>query len=237
MKTVRPISNVVQLTRLKNFSCHLFEHDDNLTLIDTGFTGFATGILKAAQKLGKPIKRILITHAHGDHAGSLDAVTAELLNLEIIASARTAQFLSGDRSLPPDELGQKLRGGYQTCKTKPTHLIADGETIAGFRALFTPGHAPGHVSYFHELTGNLFCGDALISAAGGLHITGEFRWLFPFPYFSTANRAQALASAKLLRQLNAKAIHPAHGPAILNPSEDINEAVARAEKALNSKAA
>lgn len=234
MRLAHPVKNVTQISRFGNFSCHLFEHDDGLTLIDTGFGGFGPGILKTAQDLGKPIKRILVTHGHTDHVGSLDAVIAALPNIEVVSSQRTARFLAGDRSLPPEEEGQKLKGGYTTCKTKPTHLVADGETVAGFRAIFTPGHAPGHVSFHHEASGNLFCGDALLSAAGGLHVTGEFRLLFPFSYFSTGNREQALASAKRLRELDAKAIHPAHGPAVLNPAQDLDKAIARAETAFKN---
>ena len=64
--------------------------------------------------------------------------------------------------------------------------------------------------------------------------TGEFRWLFPLPYFVTANRQQALVSAKRLRQLNAKAIHPIHGPAVIDPANDLDEAIARAETASNN---
>lgn len=41
-------------------------------------------------------------------------------------------------------------------------LVNDGETIeSSFRVLATPGHTDGHVAYFHEPTGALFCGDAL----------------------------------------------------------------------------
>ncbi len=50
---------------------------DHLTLIDTGFPGSAPTILAALRDLGRrpeDVKHILVTHCHGDHAGSLAAL-------------------------------------------------------------------------------------------------------------------------------------------------------------------
>jgi glyoxylase-like metal-dependent hydrolase (beta-lactamase superfamily II) len=139
--------------------------------------------------------------------------------------------MSGNRSLIPEDGGRPLRGGFGTCKTKPTRLIEDGERIGGFVAIFTPGHAPGHVSYFHQDTGYLFTGDAVHTAGGRLAVSGELRWRFPFPYFATWDRELALASVRRLRSLNPRALLPAHGPALMNPAQALEEAIRHAEKA------
>ena len=231
MSNIQPIPGVWQLTRLSDFSCHLVEGRDDCTLIDTNFGGSAPAILRLADKLKKPIKRILITHAHMDHVGSLDAVVAALPQVEIYATQRTSEFMAGDRSVKPEDHVQKLRGGFVTTKTRPTHLIKDGDEVAGFRVIATPGHVAGHVSYFNIATRHLFSGDALISVGGTLHVTGVWRLRFPFPYFSTNNKQQALASAQQLLTLQPSWILPVHGPAIANGEQSLNSAIKEAQNA------
>jgi glyoxylase-like metal-dependent hydrolase (beta-lactamase superfamily II) len=230
MRTHSPAPEVYQLTRFGAFSSHLLLDADGLTLIDTGLPGSADGIAHAARALGAPVARILITHAHHDHCGSLDRLRQEHPAVAVIASARTAELLAGDRTLRADEAGWKLRGGFMTCRTRPSRLVENGERIGGFRAIFTPGHAPGHVSYLHEKTGFLFTGDALHTAGGRLTVSGEFRLTFPFPYFATWSRPLALESARRLRDLKPTALFPAHGQALLDPAKALEEAIHHAEK-------
>ncbi|GGL71151.1 MBL fold metallo-hydrolase [Wenxinia marina] len=231
MPTLHPAPSVRQIVRLGAFSCHLVEHENDLTLIDTNFAGSHKGVLAEVERIGKPLARVLITHAHSDHVGALDALTAALPDVEVVASARTARLLAGDRSLDPDEAGMKLRGGYTTVKTRPGRLVADGDVVAGFRTIATPGHAVGHVSYLHEPTGHLFSGDALISAGGGLHVSGVFRLRFPFPYFATASLPMAVDSARRLAAQSPTAIFPVHGPAVPDAGPALQRALAEAERA------
>ena len=96
--------NLTQLTQGPSFfpiNSYLVREDDGFTLVDTGWKGNAPAILAAAQAQGAPIKRILLTHAHGDHVGSLDALHAALPDAEVMISARDARLLAGDLSLEP----------------------------------------------------------------------------------------------------------------------------------------
>jgi glyoxylase-like metal-dependent hydrolase (beta-lactamase superfamily II) len=237
LRIERPAPRVLQLTRFHSFSCHLLEDDEGLTLIDTGLPGSAPGILRAVQASGRPLRRILLTHAHTDHCGSLDRLQSALGDVEIAASPRTALLLSGDRRPQPDDGGRSPRGQHATCVTKPSRLLGADERWAGFRAIATPGHAPGHVSYLHEETGYLFTGDAVHSAGGRLAVSGEFRPLFPFPYFATWDRPLALASAIGLRALRPTALFPAHGSFVPDPLPALDEAIAHATKAFGQFAA
>lgn len=68
---------VVQLSflpRLFPVNVYLVEETDGLTLVDAGLPYSAKGILQAASRLEKPLGRIVLTHAHGDHVGALDAL-------------------------------------------------------------------------------------------------------------------------------------------------------------------
>jgi glyoxylase-like metal-dependent hydrolase (beta-lactamase superfamily II) len=230
MRVQSPAPDVLQLTRFGAFSCHLLRDEDGLTLIDTGLPGSAPAIHRAIVGLGAKLTRILLTHAHTDHCGALDAIHALHPGAEIVASPRTAALMAGDRTLPPAEAHLKLRGGFRTCRATPSRLAADGARIGRFRAVFTHGHAPGHVSYLHEPTGFLFTGDALHTAGGRLAVSGEFRPLFPFPSFATWSRPLALESARRLRALAPAALFPAHGPALHDPIPALERAITHAER-------
>ena len=79
-------------------------------------------------ELGAPIVRIALTHAHGDHIGSLDELAAALPGVEVLISARDARLLHKDMSLDPGEPQRKLRGSYPGAKTRPTRTLAAGDT-------------------------------------------------------------------------------------------------------------
>ena len=99
MKVRNERPTLIRLTRLGFVNAYLVREDDGLTLVDTMLSGSAEGILAAAQALGTPITRIVLTHAHGDHAGSLDALAQRLPGAEIAISAREARLMAGDRAL------------------------------------------------------------------------------------------------------------------------------------------
>src|SRR6185295_11796504 len=107
----------------------LVREDDGLTLVDAGLPGSEQAILGASRALGMPIRRIVLTHAHGDHLGSLDALHQLLPAVEVLVSARDARFLAADMSLDADEPQTRLRGSYQTIVTRPTRLLADGDRV------------------------------------------------------------------------------------------------------------
>jgi len=102
---------VHQINRFRFVNAYLIEEEDGLTLVDTMLPRSEDRILAAAAALGKPIRRIALTHAHQDHIGSLDALAAKLPEVEVLISARDARLLAGDKSVDPDEPQTKLRGG------------------------------------------------------------------------------------------------------------------------------
>ena len=104
-------SYMVQLTRFPRVfpvNCYLVREGDGLTLIDASIPGSAPAILDAARQLAMPIRRMVLTHAHGDHIGSIDALRQLLPAAELLVSARDTRFLAGDPVLVDDLPGNAL---------------------------------------------------------------------------------------------------------------------------------
>jgi glyoxylase-like metal-dependent hydrolase (beta-lactamase superfamily II) len=225
---------MVQLTRFPRMfpvNCYLVREDDGLTLIDAALPGSANAILDVARGLGLPIRRIVLTHAHGDHIGALDALHRLLPEAEVLASARDARFLAGDMRLDAGEPQTKLRGAYQTVATTPTRLLADGDRVGSLQVVSTPGHTPGHIALFDQRDGSLIAGDAFQTRAG-VAVSGTLRPLFPFPAMATWNRPLALASARRLRALEPERLAVGHGEVLEHPLEAMDRAIDVAARAV-----
>jgi len=138
----------MSLTRIARYggivNAFLVAEDDGLTLVDTtmGGNGAAKAILKVAEKLGRPIVRIALTHAHQDHIGGLDALVDRLPGVEVAISARDAKLLAKDMTPEPGEPADaKLRGGYSGAKTTPTRLLSPGDRVGSLEVVAAPGAA------------------------------------------------------------------------------------------------
>jgi glyoxylase-like metal-dependent hydrolase (beta-lactamase superfamily II) len=207
---------LVQLTRLTAINCFLVREEDGFTLVDTGMSGSAKNILDAAQHLGAPIRRITLTHAHVDHVGSLDALHALLPDAEVSISGRDARFLTGDRSLDPNEPQVPLHGGYPVCTTHPDRLLQPGDRVGSLEVLASPGHTPGHVSFLDVRDQTL--------------IAGDVRWLFPLPAMATWDKTTALHSAEALVILAPSRLAVGHGKTLEHPIAEMEKAIAEARR-------
>ena len=212
MKLTRISENVSQLTRFGLVNCYCVKESDGLTLIDTGLPGSGDDILEGARTLGTgEINRILLTHGHGDHIGSLDDLAMKLGKVDIAISRRDARLLAKDLSLDPTEPQTRIKGSTPGTKTRPTHFVEDGELYGSLRVIATPGHTPGHLAFLDERDGTLIAGDAL-AAVSELRVVGDAPWFFPLPNVATWHKPTAYASARRLATFSIERFACGHGP-------------------------
>ncbi|TCL55019.1 glyoxylase-like metal-dependent hydrolase (beta-lactamase superfamily II) [Kineothrix alysoides] len=146
--------------------CYLIEGDNQALLIDTGLG--ICDISKEVRKLtDKPVIAVA-THIHWDHIGghkyfpNFYAHEAELnwLSGEFPLNMETIREMVIDRCDLPEEYDVNT---YEFFQGTPARVLHDGDTInLGGRVitvLHTPGHSPGHMSFWEEERGYLFTGD------------------------------------------------------------------------------
>ena len=156
------------------------------TLIDAG-TGSARHVDALIDALGgSPLSRVLVTHAHPDHASGCSALALQWPNAEF------AKMPWSERDVRFDV---------------PWKAISDGEElVAGdgyLRVIHTPGHAPDHVCFFDERSRTLFSGDLVIEGATVVIPASRGGCLMSY-----------LKSLELIRDLRPARTMPAHGPEI-----------------------
>lgn len=229
MKLIEISPEIVQLTRFGLVNCYLVRENDGLTLIDTMVGGSANQIYTAANGLNRPLRRILLTHAHMDHVGSLDALSNKLRSVEVAVGHRESRLLTGDFRTEPGEPTDKVRGSFSKVQTVPSALLNEGECYGSLKVIASPGHTPGHLAFFDVRSGTLIAGDAL-TAVGGLRVSGDGPAIFPFANWATWHKPTALASARKLAELAPKKIVVGHGkPVMENATQALKEAIRHAE--------
>jgi glyoxylase-like metal-dependent hydrolase (beta-lactamase superfamily II) len=229
MKLIEITPEIVQLTRFGLVNCFLVREDDGLTLVDTMVGGSANGIYTAVSALNRPLRRILLTHAHMDHVGSLDAMANKLPGIEVAVGRRESRLLTRDFRTEPGEPTNKVRGTFSKVETIPSVLLSEGESYGSLKVIATPGHTPGHLAFFDVRSGTVIGGDVLTSV-GGLRVSGDGPTIFPLANFATWHKPTAVESARKLAELAPKKIVVGHGmPIVQNASQAIQEAVRHAE--------
>lgn len=237
MVFVRMIKNgfLYQVTFMPNFfpvNCYLVEEGEELTLIDAALPNSAKGILDVVQRIGKPVTKIILTHAHEDHVGALDSIKERYPDVPVYISQRDDRLMNGDRSLDSHEDQTPIKGGVpKNLKTRAAVLLKDGDQVGSLRAIESPGHTPGSMSFFDNRTQSLIVGDAF-QTRGGIAVAGDLKLWFPFPALGTWSKKTALESAKKLAGTGPKLLAAGHGEMLENPVQLMEEAVFRLEKKL-----
>jgi glyoxylase-like metal-dependent hydrolase (beta-lactamase superfamily II) len=225
---------------------YVFEERDGISLFDVGCGSNAAveRLLNALNYLNRdsrPIRKIILSHAHPDHMGAMGILLSEMtpetvflhemdvpyaldpgrlsLSFDIpLCKARAGGTGTGNETEKKGP-GFDLIGYFRSldcamCRMKPDRIMVEGDTIQighyNFRAIHTPGHAPGHVSLYDKDKRLLLAGDIL----------GEMvAWYAP----SSGGAEGYLNSLKKISELNIDLILPSHGHTLVDARTAIQE--------------
>lgn len=202
-------------------------------LVDAGTPGMASRIqAAAAERYGADARpeAIILTHGHTDHTGSA-ASLAKAWNVPIYAHALELPYITGRSVYPPKD---PTVGGAMALLARvfPTYVanlsgliqpLPDGGVVPGlpdWQWLFTPGHSPGHVSFFCPEKSVLLAGDAFTTVNLDSFVdivTKRPQISVPPPPF-TCDWAAARKSVAELAELSPQVIGCGHGQPLSGPS-------------------
>ena len=222
MKLTTITQNLTQLTRFHFVNAFLVREDDGFTLVDTTMRA-ADAILAAAAQAGGTIRRIALTHGHGDHVGSLDALKERLGDTaEVLMPELDARIHAGEQVVEG-----KLPGSWPKLRTKPDRLMHAGDRVGSLEVVPSPGHSPGHVAFLDTRDRTLLAGD-VYTTYGSAAVTNHLYWRFPFAAMATWDKTKDLESARALRALEPAILLVGHGPPVRDPGPAMDRAISRA---------
>ena len=145
----------------------LVEHRGVLTLVDTGGPGSVGRILRALRRVGRrpeDLRQILLTHCHGDHAGTAATIN-ERYGTPVVVNDLDADVVAGrdPYPYPPSPWGRGTYGWLSRYRRfEPTHRIRGRiEVDGGLETIPAPGHTDGHTAVWAPDLRALFLGDSV----------------------------------------------------------------------------
>jgi glyoxylase-like metal-dependent hydrolase (beta-lactamase superfamily II) len=150
---------------------------------------------------GRRLREVIITHHHPDHVGGVERLREQFGGVAVAAHRLTAEELEGrvrvDRFIEDGDI-----------------IELEGDPSIRLRAMHTPGHTRGHLSFYDERAGALLTGDNVVGIGSVLidPDEGSVR-----DYLASLERYRALP--RLV------ALFGGHGPAVGSPRAKLDEYV------------
>jgi glyoxylase-like metal-dependent hydrolase (beta-lactamase superfamily II) len=204
--------------------------DGSWTLIDAGMP-FSEALIRrwAEKQFSTPPRAIVLTHGHFDHVSAARGL-ADGWNVPIFAHQLEFPYLTGKQEYPAPNPG--AGGGLMSllspiyprgpidlgARLRPLPTTDDGAAalaeLPGWEILHTPGHTPGHVSFFRPQDGTLLVGDAFCTTKPESFFEAALAQqpeLHGPPAYFTSDWNSARQSVQRLAQLSPKVVAPGHG--------------------------
>lgn len=214
----------------------LVDDGEALYVIDTFYDGDARLFLDEIARIGKTprdIKHILLTHGHRGHLGGL-ATLKRLSGAPVYGHVWEADIIAGERPMqnpslfafdpiqawPITTIGQ-IFGRWNQHKGVPVdQLIGEGDKIGILEVVPTPGHTPGHLSFYWPESKALFSGDSFVTWP---KITPGWR-------STMLNERLSWQSLRRMAALEVEVICPGHGDSIARNGGEILRALVKKGK-------
>lgn len=170
---MRILPDIFVVDGVRGANCYLVINETGILAVDTGMPGQAdriAGCIRAAGRKPTDLKWIVLTHADIDHSGSA-AQLREQTGATLAAHQADALVLAGKRAgkRPKGALGLVfglMRRAMPMPVVPVDSVLAEGNDVAGWQVLHTPGHTDGSICLYRP-GAILFAGDALRCDAQG----------------------------------------------------------------------
>jgi steroid delta-isomerase-like uncharacterized protein len=211
-----PIADGVFVVRggfpLKTMNVYLIEDDGGVTAFDGGIEDMTGAVASAAARMGG-IKRVVLGHADADHRGA-----APGLGAPVYCHPADRQAAESDSAFRDYWDMSKLapHGRFVLSRLIPVWdggavsiagTVEEGDTVAGFKVVHLPGHAPGLIGLFRESDRLALVSDCFYTLNVQTGIKGKAR--VPLDAFNV-DTEQARASIRKLAALAPSAAWAGH---------------------------
>ncbi|HVS20719.1 MAG TPA: MBL fold metallo-hydrolase [Pyrinomonadaceae bacterium] len=190
-------------------NCYLIYNSSEILVIDPGSPyedeqGALAACVDDLIAAGRTVREIILTHVHPDHVAGVNALNDHLEKKQGARVPVAAHRLTSESLKNQVNVDRFIEDGEV--------LELNGQPSIKWRALYTPGHARGHLCFYDERTGALISGDNIVGFGSVLIDPPE------------GNMRDYLNSLERMRALpNLTVLFGGHGPAIANPYEKIDE--------------
>lgn len=168
------------------------------------------------QLSGRTLRAHALTHVHPDHQGSSHAV-CERYGVPLWCGERDVPRMESAGQVGTPAAPRWLNWIEERLWVGPPHsvdrVLREGDELAGFAVLDTPGHTPGHLSFWRESDRVLILGDVL----NNMNLLTGVPGLREPPGFFNFDTAQNRASIRRLAELRPALACFGHGPPLRDP--------------------
>jgi glyoxylase-like metal-dependent hydrolase (beta-lactamase superfamily II) len=197
-------------------------------LIETGPSAAASQLREGLEQLGvRDLAYIILTHIHVDHAGGAGTIARLFPDAEVVAHPAGLKHLVDPTRLIESTKtvwGEDFESRFGPLVPIPESRLLAAEdrgavTVNGreLQFIYTPGHAPHHMSIYDRKVNGIFCGEAV-----GLPGCGDEPLPIPAAAPPRFDQKLYIDSMEKLRRLGASILFFSHGGVGLDPDSLIS---------------